>query len=329
METLAPVVTIAIPTYRRAALLERALLSATKQSFAGPMEILVLENPSEDLPAESSSDAEALCQELADPRIRYFRHETNLGMVGNWNRCLELSRSQWVVILHDDDWLSPQHIACCLAFARANPDLRLIGTEGHIVRNSDTPPARPLPAVIGAFRLSPFHFLLGNPFFAPGVMIDRQTALDLGGFDATWYPTMDHVFWLRFCEAAPSARIQHPLLHYYIGDNASLQPATLMGYIVNDWKQRKAFLARHYPKHRILDWYSRIKPYREQAFLQTLFNLNLPTGAMEIALGAAGWQPLPHGLRWLYLPIRAYLEILSILFSRRLAPIRTTSLDSV
>jgi glycosyltransferase involved in cell wall biosynthesis len=299
-------------------------MSVLSQTYPGELEILIIENPSGEMTTGIPSDAESLCKKLADTRIRYVRNSSNLGMVGNWNRCLDLALGRWVVILHDDDWLSPHHLELSLALANANPELRLVGCEGVIERDGKAfhPDPQP-PFSVKSFRLSPFHFLLGNPFFAPGVMMDKETAVALGGFDSDWFPTMDHQYWLRFCETAPCARIQLPLLHYFIGNNASLQPSTLMGYILNDWKQRTKLLAQHFPQNQILFWYSRIKVHREHAFLERLFNQLLPPEEMAKRLSIIGWHPVPNYLRWTYFPIRAMLEVISILFSKRLKRLTT------
>jgi len=31
-----------------------------------------------------------------DPRIRVSRNPKNLGLVGNWNRCVELAKGEWI-----------------------------------------------------------------------------------------------------------------------------------------------------------------------------------------------------------------------------------------
>ena len=322
--TTHPHLTIAIPTFRRADLLRRALASALGQRGVAGLEVLVLENPDEDHPASGPSAAEQLCAEAADGRLRYVRNERNLGMVGNWNRCLALARGRWVVILHDDDWLHPQFVRLALGLIDAHPDLRLVGTGAAIVRD-DTPAdaAPPLPARIKPYRIEPAHFLLGNPYFASGVLMDRQLALDLGGFDAAWYPTMDHAFWQRFCLHAPCARIPEPLLHYYIGANASLHPTMLIRYIVNDFRQRGDLLAARGLDGGLLRGYSRLKPYRERLFLQQLFRLQVPQADLEQALGDAGWRAVPAAWRCVYLPLRAALQGLSILLSRRLTRLHT------
>jgi len=325
METLMHQVSIAIPTYNRSDLLRRALLSALRQVFSGTLEILVVENPSGKTLPGQSTDAERLCIELADPRVRYVRNDFNLGMVGNWNRCLELATNQWILILHDDDWLSPYHLASAFTLVDQYPDLRLVGCEGIIERDGVKGyPKPPTPLKIRGFRVTLFHFLLGNPFFASGVVMDRTIALKLGGFDALWYPTMDHVFWLNFCKVAPCARLQHPLVHYFIGDNASLQSDTLLQYVLNDWKQRDSMIHDNFSKIRLINLYSRIKVYREKAFLEKFFRIKLSEEAMKEQLKICNWIDVFYGFRWVYFPISILLKGISMLFSSRLHGLRKT-----
>ena len=307
-----PRVTIAIPTYKRGALLRRAVRSALEQTFHRDMEILVVENPSEPLAPGMLTFAETLCLELADPRIRYVRNSANVGMAGNWNRCLELAQSAWVVILHDDDWLAPRYVEISLALVDSNPALRLVCCYGFIEREGlPEQPDEEIGSLIRSIRLAPIHFLLGNPVPGPGIMMHRETALKLGGFDPGWFPTMDHVLWLRFCETAPCARIQHRLTHYSIGDNVSLKPAMLISFIVNDWKQRQELLDRAFFRNPILQAYSRIKVHRERAFLQNRFRIKIPSQDLEDSLTEVGWRPFSRAFRWVYFPLRVVIEVVS------------------
>lgn len=315
-----PLVTLAVPAFQRADLLDRALRSAFAQEGLAPeaLEVLVIEDPAIGEGARAASPVEQLCRSISDPRLRYQRNPTNLGMVDNWNRCLRQARGRWVVLLHDDDWLAPDFVRQCLELIAANPALRLVGSMGFIERDGETPRRAGGVATRAPWRITPFHFLLGNPFFVSGVMMDRQMAVDFGGFDGRWYPTMDSDYWLRFCEAAPGARLPAPLVHYHIGRNVSLQPSVLTAYIVNDFKQRKMILEAHYPGNRWLQWHSRLKPYRERPFLEQLFRVAIDPREVDRALMDVGWRPVAHGLRWTYLPLRAVLELGARLRSQRL-----------
>src|SRR5204863_6205683 len=43
-----------------------------------------------------------------EARLRTFHNETNLGMTGNWNRCLAEARGELVLKLDADDALKPR-----------------------------------------------------------------------------------------------------------------------------------------------------------------------------------------------------------------------------
>lgn len=95
-----PKISVIIPTYNRARMLETAIESVLAQTDVD-FEIIVSDNCSED-------DTQAVVQKfLHDPRILYFRNERNLGMVGNWKTAIfERSRADWFVLMSDDDYLT-------------------------------------------------------------------------------------------------------------------------------------------------------------------------------------------------------------------------------
>jgi glycosyltransferase involved in cell wall biosynthesis len=128
----APLLTFAIPFYSGIKFLPRALDSILAQTDAGWQALVCDDSP--DLGAQ----VEALCKSYGDPRIRYFRNPCNLGMAGNWNRCLELAETPLVTLLHEDDELEPSYAAIMRQAARQHPDAaalycaaRIIGPDGQ------------------------------------------------------------------------------------------------------------------------------------------------------------------------------------------------------
>jgi glycosyltransferase involved in cell wall biosynthesis len=95
-------VTIAIPTYNRSDLLVRAVKSALAQDHAS-VEVLVSDNASTD-------DTPQRMAEIQDPRLRYVRQTRNLGMVGNFNYCLEAAKGDLFLMLSDDDLMEPEAV---------------------------------------------------------------------------------------------------------------------------------------------------------------------------------------------------------------------------
>jgi glycosyltransferase involved in cell wall biosynthesis len=105
-------VSICIPTYNGEKFLRLCLESALSQTY-GNIEIVIVDDTSND-------NSHAIAQEYAgkDSRIRIFRNERNLGLVGNWNQCVLLAQGEWVKFLFQDDLLEPQHVEELLAMAR-------------------------------------------------------------------------------------------------------------------------------------------------------------------------------------------------------------------
>jgi len=114
-----PAVSICIPSYNYAAFLPQALDSALGQS-ARDLEVLVVDNCSDDGSME-------ILERYArrDPRVVVHRNEANVGMMGNFNRCIELARGRYVKFLCADDTLEPACVERLAAAMEASPGVRL------------------------------------------------------------------------------------------------------------------------------------------------------------------------------------------------------------
>lgn len=102
-------VSICIPTYNGARYLEACLDSVLGQTYED-IEILAVDDGSTDATFEILERYAA-----SDQRIRLVRNKHNLGLVGNWNRCIEMARGKWIKFLFQDDLLEPTCIEKMLA----------------------------------------------------------------------------------------------------------------------------------------------------------------------------------------------------------------------
>ena len=95
-----PLVSIGIPTYNRAdGFLKQALQSAVNQTY-GNIEIIVSDNCSTD-------HTEDLVNEFSDSRIKYIKHNNNIGANNNFNFCVNSAKGDYFLLLHDDDLIDP------------------------------------------------------------------------------------------------------------------------------------------------------------------------------------------------------------------------------
>ncbi len=97
-----PFWSVMIPSYNGSRYLEYTLKSILNQApSSAEMQIEVVDDCSPD------EDIEALVQQLAGDRISFHRHPQNLGLIGNWNNCIQRAKGKWVHILHQDDFVLP------------------------------------------------------------------------------------------------------------------------------------------------------------------------------------------------------------------------------
>lgn len=192
-------VTIAIPVYNRAGLIRFALESALAQDVPG-LEILVIDNASTD-------DTWEVLQTYTDPRLRLVRNETNVGLYGNLNRCLELATGDYVRILCSDDRLVAGCIAKERALVEAHPGAVMVSTRGREVDERWQLLrlfANEFPAGIyaGTEMIGNVLWLIAhynsNPLNYPsGILLQRQAALKVGEFTRRYRLVGDIDYWFR------------------------------------------------------------------------------------------------------------------------------------
>lgn len=121
-----PKFSIIIPTYNRAGYLDEAISSVLKQSYED-FEVIVSDNCSTD------GTRAVVGEYLADPRIRYFRNDQNIGMVPNWHKAVfERSSGEWFIIMSDDDYFIDEHYLADLASALQASGIALACADGWL-----------------------------------------------------------------------------------------------------------------------------------------------------------------------------------------------------
>jgi glycosyltransferase involved in cell wall biosynthesis len=95
-----PLITVAIPTYKRPDLLQRAVESVLRQTYSN-WELVISDDELEE------GATWAYLQEIAsqEPRMRLLKNKGVHGQIGNTNHLLRSARGEWIKLLHDDDVL--------------------------------------------------------------------------------------------------------------------------------------------------------------------------------------------------------------------------------
>ncbi|MDX6696684.1 MAG: hypothetical protein QOE65_81 [Solirubrobacteraceae bacterium] len=127
-----PLVTVGVPTYNRAPRLRRALQSILAQDYP-ELRVLVADNASTD-------DTPAVCAAFAaaDARVRVIRHPENRGAMANFQFVIDHAEGEFLLLLGDDDWISPGFVSACVGFLTAHPDHVLAGGRAQYHRDGET-----------------------------------------------------------------------------------------------------------------------------------------------------------------------------------------------
>ncbi len=126
-----PKVSVLIPTYNREGYLDAAITSALAQTYS-PVEVVVSDNASTD------RTAEVVGRHLGDPRLRYYRNDRNIGMVGNWRKAVhEYLTGDYFLILSDDDFLiDSAYLADAVDLIMRNPSILAVVANGYLLDES-------------------------------------------------------------------------------------------------------------------------------------------------------------------------------------------------
>jgi glycosyltransferase involved in cell wall biosynthesis len=202
-----PLVSICIPTYNGSQYLRECLDSVLSQSFSNYQVIIVDD--------QSSDNTWEIVNQYAsqDNRITLFKNERNLGLVGNWNRCIELACGEWIKFVFQDDLIAPECLERMLNAAR--PDSSFIfcrrdfifeaGTtqftrnfylEGRALVERLFPDSSPVTAlqysemVLNNIVLN----LIGEPTV---VMLHKRVFEEFGDFNPHLMVSCDTEYWIR------------------------------------------------------------------------------------------------------------------------------------
>jgi glycosyltransferase involved in cell wall biosynthesis len=121
-----PLVTIAIPTYNRAGSYLPVALNAARAQNYPRLEIIVADNA-------SSDDTAAFMQGISDSRLRYLRHQVNIGANRNYNYCLSKACGDYFLLLHDDDAIDADFVEVCMEAAQHTVRPGIIRTGVRVI----------------------------------------------------------------------------------------------------------------------------------------------------------------------------------------------------
>lgn len=118
-----PLVSIGLFVYNGERYIRKALDSLLAQDYEN-FELIISDNASTDKTQEICLDYAA-----RDKRIRYYRNQRNMGIIGNANRVFELSTGEYFMWAAHDDYWDPRYIRSCLEAFGISEDIVIAGAQ--------------------------------------------------------------------------------------------------------------------------------------------------------------------------------------------------------
>jgi glycosyltransferase involved in cell wall biosynthesis len=204
-----PAVSIGLPVHNGERYLANAIESVLAQTF-GDFELLISDNASTDRTQE-------IGREIArsDPRVRYQRLDSNIGPVGNHNRCIDLARGRYFMWLASDDLLGETQVERCVEAletepkaAMSFPRLTYIDEAGAVIGAQTTPDLSIVADDAGAraWQLVK-HELAGVEIYSTFYSLMRRAALDRTRMHGT-YVAADQVLLFELLLAGKLVQVQ-------------------------------------------------------------------------------------------------------------------------
>jgi glycosyltransferase involved in cell wall biosynthesis len=241
--TIIPSISVCVPTRNRASLL-RATLSAMQRQTRPYMELIVGDDASED-------NTKEVVASFQDPRIRYLRHERNVGIYANWNALIECCSGDYVCIYHDHDHYSDTILETSANLLDRHPLMSFVHTALTTVDSEDqvcSIDIRDFSEAMQGWRL---REMLANsphsPVMAATAMIRRTALSKAGPFQFKEYGLgCDKHMWFRLAGEGTVGYVAEVQAQIREREKGTATATVSWDSIFGAWRMWKDEIAEHY-----------------------------------------------------------------------------------
>lgn len=187
-------ISICIPAYKKPEYVVRAIQSILKQSYK-KIEIII----SDDSPNEVIKIA--IQPYISDIDIKYYHNLPALKSPMNWNNALDKASGDYVMLLHQDDWLhDPQALDIYLAAFTSNPAAGFVFCKNTAIQPDGIQlNLQAIKSLLGKLNQKPHHILRANVIGPPSnVMLKRSIPIR---YDEKYIWLVDVDYYVQLLEA--------------------------------------------------------------------------------------------------------------------------------
>ena len=232
-------VSICIPAYNNAAYIGQTIESILNQTYTD-IELIIVDDNSTDNTFEVISGYSE-----KDSRVKVFKNEKNLGMSGNWNRCLELCSGEFIKLICADDLLLPESVEKEVSAFEEYPDVVLVSSATKLVdldgKNKGFYKRYPSKKPIDGKKVVRRGFFNKDYFGAPlANMYRKSVCMEVGGFDTNYTYILDYDLFVSIANKGQVYFIHEPLNMFRVRNDSNT--GQVMG---NDKEKNRIYVNEH------------------------------------------------------------------------------------
>ena len=215
-----PLVSVCIPVYNGASVIEDTIHSLLAQTYEN-IEFILVDNCSTDNTIE-------VVQALAGGRMKIIKNDSNIGAANNWSKCVEVAQGEFVAIYHADDVYDPTIVEKAVTVFLANQDIGAVFTAVNRINGSlEKIGEMNVPDDLQSKGSYDLHDILlcilknrTNPFMCPSFMVKKKIYEKVGKFNNVDFQyAFDLDLYMRIAEVARVGFIGERLVNYRVSKN--------------------------------------------------------------------------------------------------------------
>lgn len=180
-------------------------------------------------------------------------------MFGNWNRCFELARAKWVVLLHDDDLLSPQYISYMCSLLDEMKDAAIIKPTMRNWYDNGESPRLSFPKLTSKkyYQVHTVDYIfMGNYFGAPTCcLFNKNIMKESGGFTHELEPCGDIATVFHLAMYYKVYLLKQVLGIQRVGKNETVKPEVLSLFMAVRYNMTLFLINKYHLNWLLGNWY--------------------------------------------------------------------------
>lgn len=211
--------------------LKEALFSVLNQKTEGiSLQIAIVDDASDRV------DIKGLLVEweIAD-KVDYHRNESQHGIGGNWNRCIELAKGEWIHIFHQDDVLLDGFYAKMNSVQRSIPTVKAIFSRNVYldeIGNWRTLSRRE--SQIDGFLPDFLYSVHESDVQCPSVIVRSEVYKEIGVFNVDLSYSLDKEMWARIASKYSWYYLVNPLSCFRVHEKSQSHKVLVSNKMIDD-----------------------------------------------------------------------------------------------